>query len=113
MTTPWFDSAGRRPGRHRIRRRRSDAPWTARQGRAVETFARSGHFPAIRAVEDDPSLERVPEVEESVGNSRRDEQKVSRLEGHRLVSHPEPSLALQDHVALVPGGCWGSVPTGA
>ena len=30
------------------------------------------------------------------------EEEVSRLEGHRLVSHPESPLTFDDHVALVP-----------
>ena len=59
-------------------------------------------FARFRSVEDHPSLERLVEVEEPVGNSRGDEEEISWPEGNRVVSHPETALPVEDHIALVP-----------
>ena len=37
-----------------------------------------------------------------MGNSGGNEEEISWPKGNRVVSHPEPALALEDHVALVP-----------
>ena len=48
------------------------------------------------------ALNESPKSRNRWGTPRGDEQEVSRPERHRLVSHPEPAFAFEDHVTLVP-----------
>ena len=59
-------------------------------------------FPAFRTIEDDPGLQTITEINETVFHASRNEQKVTSLKGDCLITHHKPTSPPNHDVTFIP-----------